>query len=468
MKFLCSFYFLLFLWVFASAQIPVGSWRMHLPSNLGLHLAYSPDKVYCLAGQSLFSYKLSDNSIESLSKINGLSDFGATAIAYSDEFKLLIVGYDNGNIDLVNGKAVTNISDLKNKLLPASKAINHVLLNGKWAYLSCGFGIVLLDLEKREVKDTYVFGVNGSYIQVNSCTLLGDYIYAATPAGIYKASVTDALLVDYSRWSRINNVPNYEKSFLQVTANEGVLYAIYTDPAGGGDVLYYCMDNIWSQVNLGENTDIYHVGFSGSRIYVSTSINVKIYDKAFNLKQTIWQYPDIGPSQPRETLMDSKENLWVADFGNGLVEVRANGNVYSMMPNGPTSGNVRSFCFSNSTLYATMGGIDVSYQNLYNVGGFSGFTDDQWKSYNYSGSFDFMYAKPSPVDKDLIYITSWGNGVFAFKKGEQISHYDETNSTLQNAAPGGPNTRVWGLDFDKDNNLWVSNSLVSNSLSVMK
>jgi ligand-binding sensor domain-containing protein len=79
-----------------------------------------------------------------------------------------------------------------------------------------------------------------------------------------------------------------------------------------------------------------------------------------------------------------------------------------------------------------------------------------------------MYAKPSPVDKDLVYITSWGNGIFAFKKGEQVSHYDETNSTLQNAAPGGPNTRVWGLDFDKDNNLWVSNSLVSNSLSVMK
>jgi ligand-binding sensor domain-containing protein len=183
---------------------------------------------------------------------------------------------------------------------------------------------------------------------------------------------------------------------------------------------------------------------------------------------TLWQYSEIGTAQPRESFMDTKGNIWIADFGNGLIQQRFNGSFMQVMPNGPISNRIKSFHFASGKLFAAAGGTDISFVNLYNQAEYSVLKDNEWRSYRNPGHYDYMAAKSAPFDKELIYISSWGSGIFSYKQNEVVSHYDETNSTLQNALPGGPNTRVWGMDFDRDGNLWVSNSNVNNSLSVLK
>lgn len=450
------------------AQIPVGSWRLHLPCSNATHLAYSPAKVYCTTGESLFSYNLKDNSVEKLSKITGLSDFGVSAIAYSQEKGVLVIGYSNGNIDIVHDKRVFNIPDLKNKSLATLKSINHIFLDGKWAYLSCGFGVMLLDIERNEVKDTYVFGPLGTYLQVNSTVIQGNDIFAATSSGIYKADKNDALLVDYSHWQQLNNIPNKDKAFLQVTSDNNILYAIYSNPDPGKDSIYYYSDNVWQPFPINDNTDIFNVSFSESQIFVSTSINLKTFNKSFQLENTTWQYGDFGISQPRETYKDSDGNLWIADYGNGLIKQKTDFSFLKIMPNGPASSNIKSFHFVDNILYTAAGGTDVSQNNLYRTAEFSSFVNEEWMSYRNPGYFDYMAIKNDPADKSLIYISSWGSGIFAYKNGEVVNHFDDTNSSLQNAIPGSPYTRVSGMDFDSDGNLWVSNSHVTNTLSVMK
>lgn len=459
---------LLLLCIASRAQIPVGSWRLHLPNSKAIHVAYTPARVYCTTGESLFAYKLNDNSVEELSKITGLSDYGVSALGYSQELNLVVIGYSNGNIDIVKGRDIINISDLKKKSLPASKSINHIFFDEKNAYLSCSFGIILLDLEKNEIKDTYIFGANGSFIRVNSCVVAGNEILAATVSGIYKAGKDDPMLVDYSRWNRIREIPNYSGSFLQVTNFEDVVYAVYSSPDAGHDSIYYRRDNIWRAFPIEDNTDIYHIGFSEDHIFVSTSINLKVFDTNYHLKQTLWQYPEIGVAQPRETYLDPKQNLWIADFGNGLIEQKANGRFEQILPNGPASSRIKSFHYAGGRLYATAGGTDISFNNLYNPAEYFVFESDEWKSFANPGIFDYMTVKTDPVDKELSWISTWGSGIFTYKNGLIVNHYDETNSTLQNAVAGGPFTRVWGMDFDRDNNLWVSNSFVNNSLSVVK
>lgn len=468
MKLFGAFIFLILIANAVTAQIPVGSWRTHLPANNALHLAYSPGKVYCTTGENLFSYNLGDNSIETLSKINGLSDFGASAIAYAEQLKILVIGYDNGNIDILKGKEVINISDLKKKSIPASKMINHILTDGKMAYLSCGFGILLLDLEKAEIKDTYIFGSNGTYMQVNSCALLGNDLYAATSNGIYRADKTDIMLVDYSRWQRITTVPNAGKAFRQVISDNNILYAVYANPSAAGDSIYYLSNGTWSAMMLDENTDIYNLSFSKDFIYISTSINLKKLDKNQKISNTIWQYGDYGTAQPRESFQDKNGNIWIADFGNGLIQQKVNGSFIRILPNGPNSSRIKSFFFSGKTLYSTAGGTDISYNNLYYPAEFSTFSDNEWKTFYQAGSSDFMFVRTDPADKDLVYVSSWGSGIFTYKNGTMVSHYDDSNSTLQSAIPGSPYVRVWGMDFDKDGNLWAANSFVNNSLSVLK
>ena len=109
----------------------------------------------------LYYYDKEDNSLNKLSKINGLSDINISSIKYLKSVNTLIIGYENGNIDLLQGDVITNMSDIKrNTTIIGSKAVNDIFLLDNTAYLACGFGIVVLDLNKTEIKETYLIGSN--------------------------------------------------------------------------------------------------------------------------------------------------------------------------------------------------------------------------------------------------------------------------------------------------------------------
>lgn len=73
--------------------------------------------------------------------------------------------------------------------------------------MACGFGIVVIDMDKMEVKDTYYIGPNGGYINVYDITMDGTFIYAATSGGIYKASLSSANLSNFINWSLMPGLP---------------------------------------------------------------------------------------------------------------------------------------------------------------------------------------------------------------------------------------------------------------------
>ena len=99
-----------------------------------------------------------------MNKINGLSDIGISTINYSSEYNTIVVAYSNANIDLLKNEKVINISDIKRSSILGNKSINNVYFIGKYAYLSCSFGIVVLDIDKEEIHDTYYIGENGGQV----------------------------------------------------------------------------------------------------------------------------------------------------------------------------------------------------------------------------------------------------------------------------------------------------------------
>ncbi len=155
-------------WMFqAVAQRAQGSWQDYLSYGSAIKIAASPNKVFCATTGGLMYYDLEDNSVNKFAAIAELSDFGIKTIAYSEENNVLIIAYNNSNIDLVYGSQVVNISDIKRKQITGDKAINNITFIGNEAYFACSFGIVVLNLEKQEIKDTYFIGDGGSAIVVN-------------------------------------------------------------------------------------------------------------------------------------------------------------------------------------------------------------------------------------------------------------------------------------------------------------
>ena len=152
-KWLLPFY----LFTFLPLHAQIGTWRNYLSyHDIQQIREAGSDDIFVLASNGLYQYNKTDQSIRTYDKTNGLSDTYITNICWCPQAKRLIAVYQNSNIDLVDLKGnVTNISDLYNKLLTGDKTVSSIRIDGIYAYLICGFGIVKINMQQAEIADSY-------------------------------------------------------------------------------------------------------------------------------------------------------------------------------------------------------------------------------------------------------------------------------------------------------------------------
>ena len=96
-----------------------------------------------------------------------------------------------------------------------------------------------------------------------------------------------------------------------------------------------------------------------------------------------------------------------------------------------------------------------------------------------SNSWDYMGVAVDPDDENHYFIATYGEGVIELKDNEFVKLHHVNNSTLESSltkkdpATGqnipDPNyVRTGSVCFDKDNNLWVTNCLVSSPINILK
>ena len=72
-------------------NIGIGQWRDHLPFNNGNSLAQSTNFVYCATQNGVIIFNKEDNSIERLSRANGLSDINLACISFDEPSNSLMI-----------------------------------------------------------------------------------------------------------------------------------------------------------------------------------------------------------------------------------------------------------------------------------------------------------------------------------------------------------------------------------------
>ncbi|MCF8339130.1 MAG: hypothetical protein K9I74_14230, partial [Bacteroidales bacterium] len=170
-KILTLLVFMLFLSMITSSQESgFNQFYDHLPYNQTISLAFGDNLVYTATPFSLFTYNQNDNSVERLTRVQGLNDIDISWIDYNNQESTLFIAYQNTNIDLIKGDEIINISDIKRHQILGNKTINDIYMKDKYAYLACGFGIVVVDLAREEIHDTYKIGPEGSLINVYDFT----------------------------------------------------------------------------------------------------------------------------------------------------------------------------------------------------------------------------------------------------------------------------------------------------------
>ncbi len=454
-----------------SQGIPIGEWRDHLPYRQALAVADAGDRVYCATTSSLFYYRKDDNSLNRVTKINGLSDIGIATINFHTNTQTLIIAYQNSNIDLLVSNRIINVSDIKRKNIPGKKNINKILFVNNFAYLSCGFGIVELDLMRQEIKNTYHIGPLGERIEVFDMAFGNNTFFAATEQGIFYADKDVPNLANYEYWQKDTSINNFNDMFTSIVYFGNKLVVNRRLQGTIPDTIYYKENGQWNYFDTIFSNKIQNIVLSSGKMVISYQYYVRIYDEDFNMERGVYEYNG-SYAQPKHAIYDSDNKVWIADNRFGMVRYLWEMDNSSMIPNGPSTSNVFKMTVEKGQLWVAPGLRDEStWNNIYNQDGIFSFIDETWATIDrdvfqgFDTIHDIVTIAVDPNDTKRVYAGSWRRGLLEFYNGQFVQLYDDNNSTL---APS--QSFYWigigGLAFDNNNNLWITNSSVTNVLSV--
>ncbi len=138
------------------AMAQIGTWRNHLAYHDVQQICKADNYLFVLASNDLYQYNLSDQSITTFDKVNGLNDTHIIKIAWNNKAKRLIAVYENSNIDIVDIDGdIINISALYSKAITEDKTITDISIDGVYAYLTTGFAIIKVNMQRAEISETY-------------------------------------------------------------------------------------------------------------------------------------------------------------------------------------------------------------------------------------------------------------------------------------------------------------------------
>lgn len=440
----------------------IGEWTTHTPGRKVISVDLMNDNVYAATPYDIFYYNTIDNSINHLSKTNGLSDIGISIIKHHKNYDVMFVGYSNTNIDLIDNQGnIINIPDIYNKYILGTKTINDVYFKGRYAYVCCSFGIVVIDLKRYEVYDTYIIGNNGSYLCVNDLTENNGVFYAATDNGVYYADVDNTHLADFSQWKQFrHDLPYTNEIFSHVETFDGYVIAVHSDKLTNNDNLYTINDTTswgiyldWSQHLVSDLR-----AYDDFIVMTGRNYATKVFDKYGN---RLLMTDDIGTNS---SVYDAiNDCYWIGTENNSLAKVYPTKTTEFIPFDGPYSDKIFNIHASGNDIWAASGGYREDWSLMWTSDGFYHYDGSWWSNINETNIpelvdfLDITCVKPSPINKDIVYASSCHQGLAVFKNNQLQAIYDHNNSGLGEHTILH-NTYVTGFDFDSNNNMWIANN----------
>ena len=92
-------------------DIAIGQWATH-QSTILLLIFQNRQIKYTVSSKGLFYINKYDQSMRKLSKNTGPSDFGIKKSAFCQQTGIVVVVYENCNIDLITQNEIININDI--------------------------------------------------------------------------------------------------------------------------------------------------------------------------------------------------------------------------------------------------------------------------------------------------------------------------------------------------------------------
>jgi ligand-binding sensor domain-containing protein len=453
--------------VFIRAQDFTALWEGHFSYLNITDVVQGNNKIYAASENAIFSYDFGTFEIEKISTVNGLSGELISTIYYSDNFNQLIIGYENGLIEvfLVDTREVVTVVDIidKQTIPPDDKRINHFNEYNGDVYIASDFGISVYDLSSLEFGDTYFIGNGGGQIRVSQTAIFEDYIYAACQdnTGIRRGLLSSPNLIDFQEWTQIIG-----GNFLGIETLENKLYTTRLN-----NKIYEINNNILNELFSYPSRPL-DLKSSTNNLIVTTQDEVYVYDTNFNVLSNPIVTNEYNTKFTAS--ITTNEGIYIGTEGFGILKTTAsNVSVFEEIhPDGPLKNNTFSVEAGYGSLWATYGDYTFDYNSFpLREYGLSHLQNELWTNIPYDSIFNTRNLNTvsiNPLNSRQVFISSFKDGILEINGNEPTIRYDQTNSGLESLMlPGNPNfigIRVSGAMFDNNGLLWSITSLVQNPL----
>lgn len=445
-------------------------WKGYFSYNAIKDISQSSTQVYAAAENAYFKKNITTSETATISTIEGLSGQNISQIYHSETHNKTIIGHNDGLLIVVNDTDGTmlNVVDILNKpsVPPNKKKINHFMEHNGKVYISTDFGISVYDLNLLEFGDTFFIGPGGSNIEILQTTVYNGFIYAvANGYGLIKATVTNPNLVDFNQWTIIS-----PGSWVSIEATTTQLVGVTL----AGSLYRFTGDTpnlvtSYPQIpNDTRNSNVNLVITSQNHVYVYNSTLTEIVHVT-----SISNFPQA--TFTCATVINDK--LYIGTRENGImVTSLSNPTVFeNTTPNGPDRNKIFAVQSFSNGFWAVYGDYNVSYNpyplDSFGVSRYDSIND--WITTTYQDLFGVKSITRiviNPKNENQVFFSSNYSGLLKFENNIPVAPiFNATNSSLQTISGQVPDdVRINGSAFDSDGNLWMTNSLVSKGLHVLK
>jgi len=463
----------------AQTDLKLGEWKAHLPANYAKEIAVGNSKIFIATDGQIIV--LDEDDIDNptyYSKVEGLSDVGLDKIAYDETNDQLVIAYANSKIDLFTPGSTFSIFDIfRNTTIQGSKKINDLFIteNGEFLYLATGFGILQYNLERRE------FGFNTFTSEiVNGISVLGSKVYAATETGCYYFDLESNLNENFfGDWILIDEEAGisawYDSQMVEIINDKIIVHAdngiFISNDLGASFRLAYTYDaSDLAAVDISS--------FNDGWMLTLRNENGQSQIIFFDADDQEIAKDDSCPGVSNGAVQDSEGRIWIEDEYRG-VRLKANPTAAceTLEYPGPFSSNVSEIDIKNNVVHVATGGVNDNFVVSFNKDGFYEQEGNDWSFVNQFNSslisqvnissFFKIIAHPT---KDLVYVGTYWSGLLEYNREDNnLVLFDKDNTTENGLGPtigDEDRTRISGMVFDRDQNLWMANFGASKALVV--
>ncbi|MCX6134731.1 MAG: hypothetical protein NTU47_13035 [Ignavibacteriales bacterium] len=436
------------------APLDLGRWRNFTDMKTVRAVASTTDSLWAATSGGLFLFNPSSNLFAKFTNSEGLSSNDLTAVTVDGTGRVWVGssdGYLNAYTPATGQWTVITAIKESDRV---QKAIRSLLARGDSLFIATDFGITVLQLSRKEFKDTYANLGFATQSGVNDVKIIKNRIWAATDLGISSAPLGAPNLSSPTSWTpygTANGLPSSSCSAVTsihdtIVAGTSNGLAVFTGsgflavPAFNGKAISGLLVRTNDVVVLANEASrfvlISYAGFSAPAVTIAT--NTGMQANAF-------------AAQPLTSV------VWVGTSLSGLA--KWTGAWEYKVPNAPRSNLFSSVIVDDRGVLWAASGISGRGQGFYR---YDPYLPDNARWKNYTMATDPVmksddYYKVSPGANSSVWVSSWGWGLVEVANDTIRRHLDNSSTPpLAGSVPAAPTyVVIGGVGVDSQGDTWL-------------